>query len=64
MYNTDAGMHCYKLTGGVPQGSVLGPLLWNAMYKQFLKKARLGKMSTVALAGDEVLVAVMKNIKE
>ena len=31
-YETEEGFKTYKVTGGLSQGSVLGPTLWNAMY--------------------------------
>ena len=30
-YDTDDGTHYYKITGGVPQGSVLGSPIWNIL---------------------------------
>ncbi|CAB0037522.1 unnamed protein product [Trichogramma brassicae] len=35
-YSTDDGAETYSITAGVPQRSVLGPILWNAMYNKIL----------------------------
>ncbi|XP_054745732.1 uncharacterized protein LOC129250113 [Anastrepha obliqua] len=36
-YDTAVGRKSYKVSGGVPQDSVLGPLLWNNMYDGVLR---------------------------
>ena len=37
LYDTDDGTHSYKITGGVPHGSVLGSPIWNILYDGLLR---------------------------
>ncbi|CAB0042828.1 unnamed protein product [Trichogramma brassicae] len=46
----------------VPQGSVLGPILWNAMYDAVLRLNFTGNVRIVGFADDIALVAVAKHL--
>lgn len=63
-YDTEAGPQTYKVTGGVPQGSVLGPLLWNVMYNGLSKLAQLDGVKLVAFADDVAVVITAKYPEE
>ncbi|CAB0042210.1 unnamed protein product [Trichogramma brassicae] len=61
-YDTDDGPESYRVTAGVPQGSVLGPILWNVMYDAVLRLNFGGNVKIVGFADDIALVAVAKNL--
>ena len=64
VYDTEEGAKIYEVSAGVPQGSVLGPVLWNAMYNGIFLIDKPEGVTIVGYADDIAIVAVAKQIDE
>lgn len=58
LYDTDDGRKEYTVTAGVPQGSILGPTLWNIMYNGVLK-LKLPRGTEIVGFADDIVIRVM-----
>lgn len=64
VFPTKNGTGCSPMTRGVPQGSVLGPLLWNVGYDWVLRGANLRGVSLVCYADDTLVTARGETYRE
>lgn len=58
LYETTQGIKKYCITSGVPQGSVLGPFLWNVMYDGLLNMELPKGAKLIGYADDIALINI------
>lgn len=64
IYDTDNGRRSKTITAGVPQGSILGPTLWNAMYDEVLKLRLPRGVKIIGFADDVALLVIGESLEE
>lgn len=65
LYQTrDDGWREREMSAGVPQGSVLGPLLWNIGYDWAIRLALLPRMTVICYADDTLVAVRGKRLEE
>jgi hypothetical protein len=64
LYDTEEGQKEMELTAGVPQGSIVGPILWNIMYDAVLKLKMPDGVKIIGFADDLILLVTTDTIEE
>ena len=63
IYDGDKRSLKEEMTCGAPQGSRVGPLVWNVMYDDFLRMDLLAGTSIIGFADDTLVVCAADDVK-
>lgn len=64
VFKTESGCIIREVNKGCPQGSVLGPALWNVVFNDLLKKFGVRNIRIVAFADDVVVIVIGNSRRE